>query len=84
MCVKNSVHREVCVVAWGAACMVATRGGMHGCHQGAYMVALGGMRGCLGACVVVPSGHAWLLLGGHVWLLLGGCMGYDKIWRYEQ
>ena len=31
-----------CMVAPGWACMVAPRGGMHGCSQGACMVALGG------------------------------------------
>ena len=43
--------------------------------QGACVVALGGMHGCSGGCVVAPRGHAWLLLGGgHVWLLWGACM----------
>ena len=62
------------------ACVVAPRGGVHGCSWG-------------GMCVVAPRGGAWLLLGGHVWLLpagghawllWGACMGYDEIWRYNQ
>ena len=54
-----------CVVA-GGVCMVASRGGMHGCSGGE------------GACMVALGGHAWLLLGGHVWLLLGGMLGCSR------
>ena len=40
------------------------------------MVALGGMHGCSqGACVIAPGGACVVALGGHVWLLLRGvCM----------
>ena len=43
------------------------------------VVALGGMCGCSGGCMVAPGvhgcsgGHVWLL-GGHAWLLWGACM----------
>ena len=52
---------------WGA-CVVAPRGGMHGCSRG-------DMRGCSwGACMVALGGRAWLLLGG------GGVRGFfDEI-----
>ena len=45
------------------ACMVAPRGGVHGCSGGGGHVWL--LQG--------GGEHAWLLLGRHVWLLLGGC-----------
>ena len=72
--------RGACMVAWGV-CVVAP-GGMHGCSQGACMVAPGGsMHGCSGgACMVAPGGcvvapeGAWLLPGGHAWLLWGVCV----------
>ena len=73
-CVKNSVHRGVCMVggcmvaggvcgcgghAWlWGACMAA--GVVHGC-EGACMV-VGGMCGCRGACVV--AGGACMVVGG--------------------
>ena len=61
---EGYVFTGVCL-STGGACMVAHRGGVHGC--------LGGMCGCSwGACVVAPGGHVWLLLGGHAWLLPGG------------
>ena len=67
-------------------CHSVHRGGIHGCSQGACMVALGGFGGCLGGhawllwgvCMValgvyvVPPGGSRLLPGGHAWLLLGG------------
>ena len=68
----------------GGACMVAPRGGMHGCSRGACMVALGGgggVCGCSwGACMVFARGVCMVFPGGHVWFSWGGaCVGYNKI-----
>ena len=46
-------------------CLVAPRGGMHGCCGG---------DGCSGACMVAPGGHAWLLLGGVCGCSRGACV----------
>ena len=79
VCVKNSVHRGVCMVGghawlWGV-CMVA---------GGACMV----VGGCMveGACVVA-GGCAWLQGGmhgcrGHAWLLGGGMHGCQGAWLW--
>ena len=66
-------RRGACVVAQGVggACVVAPRGGMHGCSQV-------GVHGCPG------GGHAWLLRGACMVAPRGACMGYDEIRRYNQ
>ena len=90
-----------CKVAHGGACMGAgggghawlLLGGVHGCSQGACvvapggacmvaprgvcMVALGGMRGCFRGACMVTRGHAWLLRGGACMVALGGMHGYS-------
>ena len=57
------------------------------------MVALGdGMVAPEGACVVAPEGACVVAPGGACMVAPGGmrgcsggvCVGYDKIWRYDQ
>ena len=54
----------VCGCSRGA-CVVAPRGGMHGCSLG-------------GHAWLLLGGHVWLLLGGHAWLLPGGMHGCSQ------
>ena len=77
--VCDSVNRGRAWLLGG--CIIAPRGGMHGCSGGAYMVAPGGHVWLLpgGPAWLLPGGHAWLLLGGHVWLLLGGMHGSSGV-----
>ena len=50
-------------------CVVAPRGGMHGCSGGHVWLLPGG------ACMVAPGGGMCGCSGGHAWLLLGGMHG---------
>ena len=70
------------ILTTGGACMVAHScswlllgGGMHGCSQGACVVAPGGRAWLLrGVCMVAPRGHAWLFPGGMRGCSGGACM----------
>ena len=51
---------QVSVCPQGGVCMVAPRGGVHGCSRGACMVVPRGRAWLLqGACMFAPGGHGW-------------------------
>ena len=60
-----------CVVAPGGHAWLLWGGVVHGCSEGACVVAPGG-------CMVAPGGHAWLLLGGMHVCSQGGMCGCSR------
>ena len=46
----------------------------------------GGMRGCLGGCVIALGGHAWFYLGSMCGFIRGGMCGFiqgGRVWFFQ-